>query len=144
MTALELKIYAIVRQIPAGKVATYGQIATLAGDAHLARVVGNVMHKNPAPFLELAREAGFRDGSAAQADPAALSGFAAQDERTALSRPAAAPADFEPVPCHRVVSSSGRMGTNFGLGGPAIQAAMLRREGVEVVDGRVDLAKFGM
>lgn len=148
MTPLELKIYAIVRQIPAGKVATYGQIAALAGDAHLARVVGNVMHKNPAPFLELAREAGFRDGSAAQADPAALSGFAAQKERTAqtgrttLSRPAAVPADFKPVPCHRVVASSGRMGANFGLGGPAIQAAMLRLEGVEVVDGQVDLRYF--
>lgn len=154
MTPLELKIYAIVRTIPAGKVATYGQIAALAGDAHLARVVGNVMHKNPAPFLELAREAGFRDGPAVQADPAALSGFAAQKERTALSgrpaqtgrttlsRPAAASADFEPVPCHRVVASSGRMGANFGLGGPAIQAAMLCLEGVEVTDGRVDLAYF--
>lgn len=154
MTPLELKIYAIVRQIPAGKVATYGQIAALAGDAHLARFVGNVMHKNPAPFIELARQAGFRDGSAVQADPAALSGLAAQKERTALSgqsaqedpaalsRPTAASADFEPVPCHRVVASSGRMGANFGLGGPAIQAAMLRLEGVEVTDGRVDLVYF--
>lgn len=132
MTALELKIYALVRQIPAGRVATYGQIAALAGDVHLARVVGNVMHKNPTPFLELAREAGFRDGPAAQ------------DERTTLSMPAAAPADFASVPCHRVVSSSGRMGANFGLGGPAIQAAMLRLEGVEVTDGQVDLAKFGI
>lgn len=150
MTSLELKIYALVRQIPAGKVATYGQIAALAGDAHLARFVGNVMHKNPAPFIELARQAGFRDGSAVQADPAALSGQtvhlgqSAQEDPAALSRPAAAPADFAPVPCHRVVSSSGRMGANFGLGGPAIQAAMLRLEGVEVTDGRVDLAKFGI
>ena len=130
MTPLELKIYALVRQIPAGRVATYGQIAALAGDAHLARFVGNVMHKNPVPFIELARQAGFRDGPAAPEDPAAL------------SRPAAAPADFAPVPCHRVVASSGRMGANFGLGGPAIQAAMLRLEGVEVTDGRVDLAYF--
>ncbi len=30
----------------------------------------------------------------------------------------------------------------YALGGPAIQAAMLRREGVEVVDGRVDLRYF--
>lgn len=144
MTPLELKIYAIVRTIPAGKVATYGQIAALAGDVHLARFVGNVMHKNPVPFTELAREAGFRE----QADSAALSGQtvhlgqSAQEDPAALSRPAAAPADFAPVPCHRVVSSSGRMGANFGLGGPAIQAAMLRLEGVEVVDGRVDLAYF--
>ena len=145
MTPLELKIYALVRQIPAGRVATYGQIAALAGDAHLARFVGNVMHKNPVPFIELARQAGFRDGSAVQEGTAALSRLAAQKERAdpaALSRPAAASADFEPVPCHRVVASSGRMGANFGLGGPAIQAAMLRKEGVEVTDGRVDLAYF--
>lgn len=138
MTSLELKIYALVRQIPAGKVATYGQIAALAGDVHLARFVGNVMHKNPVPFTELAREAGFRE----QADSAALSGQSAQADPAALSRPAAASADFEPVPCHRVVSSSGRMGANFGLGSPAIQAAMLRKEGVDIVDGRVDLAYF--
>lgn len=142
MTSLELKIYDLVRKIPAGKVATYGQIATLAGDAHLARVVGNVMHKNPVPFLELARDVGFRDGLPAQDGLSPLSRPAAPEGPAALSRPAAAPADFEPVPCHRVVSSSGRMGANFGLGGPAIQAAMLRKEGVEVTDGWVDLAYF--
>jgi methylated-DNA-protein-cysteine methyltransferase related protein len=37
-------IYAVVREIPPGKVATYGQIATLAGlDGH-ARQVGYAMH----------------------------------------------------------------------------------------------------
>ncbi len=34
------RIYAIVRQIPAGRVATYGQIARLAGLAGQARQVG--------------------------------------------------------------------------------------------------------
>ncbi|MBQ2111294.1 MAG: MGMT family protein, partial [Clostridia bacterium] len=33
-------IYDIVRQIPRGKVATYGQIAAMAGNPRLSRVVG--------------------------------------------------------------------------------------------------------
>ena len=35
--------YRIVRQIPAGQVATYGQIARLAGMPHCARTVGYAM-----------------------------------------------------------------------------------------------------
>ncbi len=41
------KIYEIVKRIPKGKVATYGQVATLAGNANLARTVGNALHANP-------------------------------------------------------------------------------------------------
>ena len=52
MTKLELKIFDIVRNIPKGQVMTYGQVAEKAGDKHLARVVGNVMHKNPVPFWQ--------------------------------------------------------------------------------------------
>ena len=43
------RIYAIVRQIPKGKVATYGQVATLAGNPRWARVVGYALHVNPDP-----------------------------------------------------------------------------------------------
>lgn len=43
------KIYEVVKQIPYGKVATYGQIASLAGNVHLARVVGYALHANPDP-----------------------------------------------------------------------------------------------
>lgn len=42
------QIYAVVRQIPMGKVATYGQIAVLAGNPRWARVVGYALHCNPA------------------------------------------------------------------------------------------------
>ncbi|MBP5163325.1 MAG: MGMT family protein [Spirochaetales bacterium] len=41
------RIYQIVRQIPKGKVATYADIATLAGNSRLARAVGNALHVNP-------------------------------------------------------------------------------------------------
>ena len=43
------KIYAVVRQIPYGKVATYGQIAALAGNKRWSRVVGYALHVNPDP-----------------------------------------------------------------------------------------------
>lgn len=43
------RIYFIVKQIPRGKVASYGQIATLAGNPKLSRVVGYALHVNPDP-----------------------------------------------------------------------------------------------
>ena len=43
------KIYEIVCQIPRGKVATYGQIAALAGNRRWSRVVGYALHANPRP-----------------------------------------------------------------------------------------------
>lgn len=43
------KIYEVVRQIPQGKVATYGMIAQLAGNPRWARVVGYALHVNPSP-----------------------------------------------------------------------------------------------
>lgn len=43
------KIYDIVKEIPRGSVATYGQIASLAGNKRWARVVGYALHVNPDP-----------------------------------------------------------------------------------------------
>jgi O-6-methylguanine DNA methyltransferase len=43
------RIYEAVKQIPRGKVATYGQVAELAGDKKMARAVGNALHRNPDP-----------------------------------------------------------------------------------------------
>ena len=42
-------IYEVVRRIPCGKVATYGQIAMLAGNPRWSRVVGYALHVNPEP-----------------------------------------------------------------------------------------------
>lgn len=41
------KVYEITRQIPKGKVATYGQIARLSGSPKAARAVGLLMRNNP-------------------------------------------------------------------------------------------------
>lgn len=43
------KIYEIVKKIPKGRVATYGQVAALAGNRRLSRVVGYALHVNPDP-----------------------------------------------------------------------------------------------
>ncbi len=41
------KIYEQVKKIPKGKVASYGQIAMLAGNPRWSRVVGYALHNNP-------------------------------------------------------------------------------------------------
>lgn len=91
------KIYDIVKQIPKGKVATYGQVAELAGNRRWARVVGYALHVNP--------------------DPAQ-------------------------IPCHRVVNREGALSGAFAFGGAGEQAARLEREGVVVIDGKVDLWEY--
>ena len=45
------KIYEVVKSIPEGKVATYGQVALLAGNPRWARVVGYALHVNPEPGI---------------------------------------------------------------------------------------------
>ncbi len=40
-------IYAVIRRIPHGKVATYGQIAALAGLPRRARLVGKALRETP-------------------------------------------------------------------------------------------------
>lgn len=45
------KVYEIVRQIPPGKVATYGQIARLTGNPRMSRQVGWALHVNPEPYV---------------------------------------------------------------------------------------------
>ena len=49
MSSLADKVYEFVRNIPQGKVATYGQIALHLGNRNFARAVGNILHSNPDP-----------------------------------------------------------------------------------------------
>ncbi|MDE7296711.1 MAG: MGMT family protein [Clostridia bacterium] len=46
------------------------------------------------------------------------------------------------IPCHRVVNREGRLAPAFAFGGIEKQAALLRDEGVEVINGYVDLGKY--
>ncbi len=45
------KVYLVVKQIPKGKVVTYGQIAMAIGSPRAARQVGYALHVNPEPFV---------------------------------------------------------------------------------------------
>lgn len=92
------RIYEAVKQIPKGKVATYGTVAAVAGDRKMARAVGNALHRNPDP-----------------------SG----------------------IPCFRVVNAKGELAGEFAFGGLGAQAKLLEADGIEVVDGRVDLKVYG-
>lgn len=45
------KIYEVVKEIPCGTVASYGQVAELVGNKRLSRVVGYALHSNPEPGI---------------------------------------------------------------------------------------------
>ena len=91
------RIYEVVKKIPYGRVATYAQVAEMAGDRKMARAVGNALHKNP--------------------DPAN-------------------------IPCHRVVNAKGELAGEYVFGGAWRQAEILRSEGVESENGKVDLERY--
>lgn len=93
------RIYEAVKRIPKGKVATYTQVAAMAGNPKMCRAVGNALHKNP---------------------------------------------DFENVPCYRVVNAKGELAGEYAFGGAWAQKELLEADGIEVVDGRVDLKKYGI
>jgi len=94
-TGTYARIYAVVARIPRGRVATYGQVAILAGLPRQARLVGYALNVLP--------------GDCA-------------------------------VPGHRVVNAKGRISLRSdGLGHDQIQAQLLAREGVRLVDGAIPL-----
>ena len=43
------QVYQVVKQIPYGKVMSYGQIAEILGNKKLSRQVGWALHVNPSP-----------------------------------------------------------------------------------------------
>lgn len=57
------KVYEVTRQIPRGKVATYGQIAELSGSKKAARAVGRILHSNSNPALIPCHRVVASDGS---------------------------------------------------------------------------------
>jgi methylated-DNA-protein-cysteine methyltransferase-like protein len=96
--ALEERIYAVVCQIPRGKVAAYGWIAERAGLVRGARRVGRALRMLPS------------------------------NRR---------------VPWHRVVNAQGRIALAAGSAAAARQEKLLRAEGIEFTNRRIDLNRFG-
>lgn len=60
------RIYSVVKSIPKGKVATYGTVATLAGNPRWARVVGYALHVNPTPGVIPCHRVVNREGKIAE------------------------------------------------------------------------------
>ena len=90
------RIYEAVKRIPKGHVATYGQIAAMAGNPKMSRAVGNALHKNPDPDEipcfrvvnakgELSGEFAF-GGSGAQQQLLEADGIEVTDGRVDLTR----------------------------------------------------------
>lgn len=52
--------------------------------------------------------------------------------------------DPENIPCYRVVNFKGELSGEFAFGGAGKQAELLEADGVEVINGKVDLKKYGM
>lgn len=76
------KVEALMAQVPAGKVTTYGDLAALAGHPYAARIVGGMAHYgNPElPWHRLVNRfgglaAGYHGGRRAQAEHLALEGI---------------------------------------------------------------------
>lgn len=51
--------------------------------------------------------------------------------------------DEEKYPCYKVVNAKGELSASFAFGGKEGQKEKLLREGIEVVDYKVDLSKYG-
>lgn len=67
MSGVFERIYNVVSAIPKGKVATYGQVAMLAGNPRWARVVGYALHNNPKPGVIPCHRVVNREGRVAEA-----------------------------------------------------------------------------
>ena len=57
------RVYCVVKQIPCGKVASYGSVAAAAGNKNMARQVGWALHNNPAHKEIPCHRVVFKDGS---------------------------------------------------------------------------------
>ena len=49
--------------------------------------------------------------------------------------------DPHKIPCHRVVTSKGNVALRYAFGGDKIQIEKLLEEGVEIINGKVNLSK---
>ncbi|SRR5258708_7413351 len=75
MSHFKDKVYEITRQIPIGNVATYGQIASLAGSPRAARAVGLFMKTNPdAPHTPCHRVVASDGGLTGYSGPGGVAG----------------------------------------------------------------------
>lgn len=51
--------------------------------------------------------------------------------------------DTKHIPCYRVVKSNGEIGEYSAKGGRKTKVKLLKRDGINIVNGKVDLNKYG-
>lgn len=136
------KIYNVIRQIPEGKVASYGQIAELAGNRRWSRVVGYVLHAVPDGSDIPCHRVVTKDGRVSRAFESCESirkelpveGLVGcQGIRKEL--PVAGPVGCQSIRRKLPVAGSGDAEGNR-------QVKLLEEEGVEFIDGHVDMKKY--
>lgn len=71
-TGFRDRVYAVVEQIPKGRLMSYGQIAAICGSPRSARIVGGITHFGPLelPWQRVVK----RDGSLAEGYPGGIEG----------------------------------------------------------------------
>ena len=52
--------------------------------------------------------------------------------------------DPDHIPCYRVVNSKGELAGAFAFGGEEVQRKLLEADGIEVVNGKVNLKEYGL
>lgn len=57
------KVYEVVKNVPPGKVTTYGDVARMCGSPRMARQVGWALHVNPQPGVIPCHRVVFSNGS---------------------------------------------------------------------------------
>jgi len=51
LTPFQIKVYKVLKKVPAGKVLTYKELAEKMGSPKAARAIGSAMRRNPVPYL---------------------------------------------------------------------------------------------
>ena len=111
------RIYAAVRRIPHGRVATYGLIARIAGLPGHARQVGYALH--------------------------ALRDEHDDEVRSTNDAPARGRSTARDVPWQRVINARGEISLRAEQGAERLQRALLEQEGIVFdASGRVSLTRF--
>jgi len=125
------QVYRLVRQVPPGKVTSYGAIARMMGHPRAARTVGWALHSLPPSVPPTGGE---EPPSVPPGREDAPSSFppSGGDERGGK------------VPWHRVINSQGRISTSCREHSADLQRVLLEAEGIEFDEqGYVDWERFG-
>lgn len=120
MSSFYDKCYVVLKKVPRGKVTTYKGIAK-ALHSKAYRAVGTAMNKNPYGYP--------------------ISSEAIRNRRSVLRGDSKRTSGSFLVACHRVINSDGSIG-GFAFGVKK-KIEMLKKEGVVIVNGKIDLKKYG-